>query len=78
MPLRQEVETLIGRTPDNPPLGDIGSKIEVTYRWTGVFRNYVLRAKYQRLRYNMSDPGAQPAKGETGFDQLIWISDVLE
>jgi serine/threonine protein kinase len=62
-PTRQEVEALIGRTADHPPPGDIGSWIEVTYRWTGVFRTYVLRAKYMRL----------------GYDYLLyWISDVLE
>jgi hypothetical protein len=77
-PMRHEVEALIGRTADTSSTGDIGSKIEVTYRWTGVLRTYVLRAKYQRLRYNMRDPRAKPAEGETGFDQLIWISDVLE
>jgi hypothetical protein len=77
-PTRQEVEALIGRTADHPPLGDIGSRIEVTYRWTGVFRTYVLRAKYMRLRYDVRDPQAKPPEGEEGFDVLYWISDVLE
>ena len=77
-PTRQEVETLIGRTADDPPPGDVGSQIMVTYRWRGVFRTFALRAKYLRLRYNMRNPRAKPAEGEEGFDTLYWISDVLE
>jgi serine/threonine protein kinase len=69
-PTRQEVETLLGRAPEDLPAGSVFGPIEVTYRWRGVFRSYTMRAKYRRLRYNMRDPRARPPDGEGGFDVL--------
>jgi serine/threonine protein kinase len=77
-PSRKEVETLIGRTAEDLWPGAIPGQFGVTYRWRGVFRTYVLRARYLRLRYDMRNPRAKPAEGEEGFDTLYWISDVLE
>jgi hypothetical protein len=77
-PTRQEVETLIGRTAEDVSPGAMSHQSAVTYRWRGVFRTYVLRAKYLWLRHNMGDPRAMPAKLEEGFETLYWISDVLE
>jgi hypothetical protein len=77
-PTRQEVETLIGRTAEDLPTGTEPRPFEVTYRWKGVFRTYVLRAKYLRPRHNVRDPRAEPSPGEEGFDTLYSISDVLE
>jgi serine/threonine protein kinase len=76
--MRQEVERLIGRTAEDPLPGTFPNQFEVAYRWRGVFRTFVLRAKYVKLRRNMGDPTAKPAEGEEGFDTLCWISEVLE
>jgi hypothetical protein len=75
---RQEVEKMIGRTAEDLPTGTGPGPFEVTYRWRGVFRTYVLHAKYLKPRHNLRDPRAEPAPGEEGFDTLYSISDVLE
>jgi serine/threonine protein kinase len=67
---RHEVETLIGRTPEDTPTAIIPNQYEVIYRWKGVFRAYTLRARYLQAQTNMPDPRGNPA------DTLEWISDV--
>jgi hypothetical protein len=81
---RQEVETLVGRTAEGALPGNVPDDVpdayyySVTYRWRGVFRIYVLRAKYLRLWVNMRDRAALPPEGEGGLDTLYRISNVVE
>jgi serine/threonine protein kinase len=75
---RQEVETLIGRTAENPPTGIVPNPYEVTYRWKGVFRGHTLRARYLRTQNNMRVLRGNPEEGERSLDRLDWIGDVVE
>jgi hypothetical protein len=72
-PNRQVVETRIGRSADDVSLGIIPGEVDVTYRWRGIFRTYVLRAHYLR------PPNVPwPAEEEERLEKLGWINDVLE
>jgi hypothetical protein len=55
VPTRHEVETMIGRTAADLPTGTEPHPFKVTYRWRGVFRTYVLHAKYLGRRHNPRD-----------------------
>jgi serine/threonine protein kinase len=76
--LREEVETLIGRTAEDLSPGTSPRELVATYRWRGVFRTYSLRARYLRAPDNPRGPRAKPGEGEGRLDRLDWISDVLE
>jgi hypothetical protein len=46
---KQEVERMIGRSADGPPVNE-GGESKVSYTWRGVFRTYHLGASYTQSR----------------------------